>query len=89
MKKLHIHLSNSDQGVLLKRGFKYFDIPYLNDRLYRLYVIYVSNVQDIIPDFFRNLQMIRGHPSKIRKKRNYIEMDDLRLINLNSKIPYK
>lgn len=74
----------SDPRVLLKKGFKFFDIPYLNDRLYRLYVVYVSNVQDIVPDFFRNLQMIRGHPNKIRKKRNYIEMDDLRLINLNS-----
>lgn len=71
-------------NVLLKKGFKFIDIPFMDTRMYRLYIIYLPNVSTIIPDFFRNRQIILNHSSTYYKRKNYIEMDDLQLLSLES-----
>ena len=77
-------LSWTDPKILLKKGFIQLNVPFLTSRMYRLYIIYVPNVKSIIPNFFRNRQKISNHTSTYYKKKNYIEMDDLRLISLDN-----
>ena len=78
------HLLNwSDPNVLLKKGFFYIDIPYLDSRMYRLYLVYVKKVDHIIPHFNRNFKLINSHKSRYYKKKNYIEMDSIDLLSLD------
>jgi hypothetical protein len=72
----------SDPRVLLRKGFVHLDIPFLVNRMYRLYIIYVPNVINVMPTFFKNRQTIFEHTSTYYKRDNYIEMDDLQLISL-------
>lgn len=72
----------SDPRLLLRKGFIALDIPFLTNRMYRLYVIYVPDVKNIIPIFFKNRQIISDHTSTYYKKKNFIEMDELQLISL-------
>ena len=51
--------------------------------MYRIYVVYVPNVEKIILSFFRNYNMINANQTKYYKKENFIEMDDLQLIHLD------
>lgn len=74
----------SDPRILLRKGFVHLDIPFLTNRMYRLYIIYVPNVKSIIPTFFKNRQTIFEHSSTYYKRENYIEMDDLQLISLET-----
>jgi len=76
-------LNWSNPKVLLKKDFKYVDIPFLNDRIYRLYIVYVHNFSKIMPTYFRNYQNIINHKTTYYKKNNYTEMDDIQLIPLD------
>lgn len=77
-------LSWNNPKILLKDGFIQLDVPFMTNRIYRLYLIYIPNVKTIIPNFFRNRQKISEHTSTYYKRKNYIEMDDLRLISLDN-----
>jgi hypothetical protein len=76
-------LNWQNRKVLLKKGFFQIDIPFKTNRMYRIYVIYVPNVEKVIPTFFRNYNMIIANPTKYYKKENFTEMDDLQLISLD------
>ena len=76
-------LNWQDRRILLKKGFFQIDLPFKKNRMYRVFVVYVPNVEKIIPTFFRNYNMINANPTKYYKKENYIEMDDLQLIHLD------
>jgi hypothetical protein len=79
------HTLNWDNPkILLKKGFFYIDIPFLENRLYRLYLVFVNKVEQILPYFYRNYNLIDSSTSTYYKKRNYIEMDELQLIPLDS-----
>ena len=74
-------LNWQDRRILLKKGFFQIDLPFKKNRMYRVFVVYVPNVEKITPTFFRNYNMINANPTKYYKKENYIEMDDLQLIH--------
>ena len=74
----------SDPKILLRKGFVHIDIPFLTSRMYRLYIIYVPNVKNLIQPFFKNRQSIYDHTSTYYKRKNYIEMDDLQLISIET-----
>lgn len=78
------HVLNwTSPDILLKKGFIHIDVPFMENRKYRIYLVYVHNVKNIIPDFFRNRQIIKEHTSTYYKRKNYIEMDDMQLVSIN------
>jgi hypothetical protein len=66
---------------ILKKGVnKYFDIPFKEDRLYRIYVVYIENVNNILSMFNYNRQTLLSQPNTYYKYNHYLEMDNIELI---------
>jgi len=71
--------------VLLDGVNRFVDIPFRDDRMYRLYVIYISKFANILPQFYQNRACLH------RKKKypggrinTYLEMDDIKLVSLDA-----
>jgi hypothetical protein len=70
---------------ILKKGInKYFDIPFKEDRLYRIYVIYIENVNNVLEMFNYNRETLLNQANNYYKYTHYLEMDKLELIPLDS-----
>lgn len=66
----------------------YFDLPFLDKRAYRLYLLYLDNIENYIDYFFLNHEKIVNNTSSKfqtfdNKINTYLEMNNLELINLN------
>jgi hypothetical protein len=74
--------------ILEDRG-RHFDLPFRDDRIYRLYIINIPDAHTIIPYLQVNRQIItralnnpaKGTKSKIK---TYLEMDTIKLVSLAS-----
>lgn len=74
----------SDPEILKKGINKYFDIPFKEDRLYRLYVIYIENAEKLIQVFNFNRQILLDQANTYYKYNHFLEMDKLELIPLDA-----
>lgn len=63
---------------------KYFDLPYLTNRMYRLYVLYLKNIADYIDYFDINLSVIKNNNILLNSEKagTYMEMNKIELIPL-------
>ena len=71
--------------VLLDGVNRYVDIPFRDDRMYRLYVIYIPKFANILPQFYQNracLQRKKKYPGG--RINTYLEMDDIKLVSLDA-----
>jgi hypothetical protein len=78
------NLFNFTNPELLKTC-PYYDIPFREDRMYRIYVIYLQNIADYLHYFYMNINTIqvnikKGYTSE--KSGNYLEMNNIRLLPL-------
>lgn len=72
-------------NVLLEGVNRYFDIPFREDRMYRLYVIFIPEFVKILPYFYMNrtcLQRKTRYPGG--RLNTYLEMDNIKLVPLDS-----
>lgn len=60
----------------------YFDIPYLKDRMYRLYIVYINSISEYLKYFYMNINIIKTNRKKDDKSNHYLEMSNLKLIPL-------
>lgn len=73
----------SDPKVLRKGVNQYFDIPFKNNRMYRIYVIYLEDIEKIINYFKTNLGRITDNFSNYHKYKCFLEMDDIQFVSLD------
>ena len=84
------NLINFTNPFILNKGINtFFDIPYLKDRIYRLYVIFIPDFTNIIHLFYKNKQILNSSVSNYYKYKNYCEMSDMNIIELNHIYNYK
>lgn len=74
--------------ILEERG-QHFDLPFRDDRIYRLYVINIPDAHTIIPYLQVNRQIINrslNNPAKGTKSKikTYLEMDTIKLVSLSA-----
>lgn len=77
-------LDISNPEILKKGVNKYFDIPFKEDRLYRIYVVYIENVNSILSMFNYNRKTLLTQANNYYKYNHYLEMDNLELISFDS-----
>ena len=78
------HMFNfSDANILNSPDYKYIDIPFREDRMYRMYIMYIPNLGTKLNIFNNNYNIIMNSQSNYYKKRNYLEMDNISLISLD------
>jgi hypothetical protein len=78
------HMFNfSSADILNSADYKYIDIPFREDRMYRMYIIYIPNLDVKMNIFYNNYNIISNSQSNYYKKRNYLEMDNIALISLD------
>jgi hypothetical protein len=71
-------------SVLLEGVNRYFDIPFREDRMYRLYVIFIPEFVKVLPYFYMNracLQRKTRYPGG--RLNTYLEMDNIKLVPLD------
>jgi hypothetical protein len=73
----------SNPAILTKGVNRAFDIPFKTDRLYRIYVVYIENVLDVLPYFNVNRDILMSQANGYYKYRHFLEMDNLALIALD------
>lgn len=74
----------NNPNVLLSGVNRYFDIPFREDRMYRLYVIFIPDFVKILPYFYMNrtcLQRKTRYPGG--RLNTYLEMDNIKLVPLD------
>lgn len=72
-------------NVLSEGVNRYVDIPFRDDRMYRLYIIYIPKFVNILPQFYKNrscLQRKTKYPGG--RINTYLEMDDIKIVSLDS-----
>lgn len=74
--------------ILEDRG-RHFDLPFRDDRIYRLYIINIPDAHTIIPYLQVNRQIINrslNNPAKGTKSKikTYLEMDTIKLVSLSA-----
>lgn len=74
------NLFNIPESILNKS--LYFDIPYLKDRMYRIYLLYLDNICDYLHYFYINIGIINANKSNFDKSNKYLEMNKINLIPL-------
>ena len=82
-------LDLTDCSQILEDRGQHFDLPFRDDRIYRLYIINIPDAQTIIPYIQVNRQIItralnnpaKGTKSKIK---TYLEMDTIKLVSLDA-----
>ena len=72
--------------ILEERGY-HFDLPFRDDRIYRLYIINIPDAYTMIPYLQGNRQIINralNNPAKGTKSKikTYLEMDTIKLVSL-------
>jgi hypothetical protein len=75
----------SSPDVLLSGVNRYFDIPFREDRMYRLYVVFIPDFVKLLPYFYMNrtcLQRKTRYPGG--RLNTYLEMDNIKLVSLDS-----
>jgi hypothetical protein len=77
-------LDISNPEILKKGVNKYFDIPFKEDRLYRIYVVYIENINTILSMFNYNRKTLLTQANNYYKYNHYLEMDNLELISFDS-----
>ena len=84
LKEETCNLFNLDDPEILKKGInKYYDIPFKEDRLYRIYVIYIEDIAELLPHFQKNRDVLLSQANNYYKYRHFLEMDALGLIALD------
>lgn len=79
------NLLNFTNPFILNKGINtFFDIPYLKDRLYRLYVVYIEDFTKDIHLFYKNMQVLKSSPSNYFKYRNFTEVSDMTFLEINN-----
>tara|TARA_Y100000389_G_C17411532_1_gene491214 strand:- start:429 stop:1322 length:894 start_codon:yes stop_codon:yes gene_type:complete len=79
------NLFNFTDPKILRKGInQYFDIPYKNDRMYRIYVVYLEDIEKIIHYFKYNKDAITHNHSNYYKYKCFLEMDDIQFISLDT-----
>lgn len=82
-------LDLTECSQILENSGQHFDLPFRDDRIYRLYIINIPDANTIIPYLQVNRQIItralnnpaKGTKSKIK---TYLEMDTIKLVNLDA-----
>lgn len=69
--------------VLTKGVNQYFDIPYKNNRMYRIFVVYLEDIEHIMHLFKLNRTAIQGNKSNYYKYNCFLEMDDIQYFSLD------
>lgn len=78
------NIFNLSKPELLNSGINlYFDIPFMDKRIYRLYVIFIENANSIIPYFNENRTYLMNHTNNYFKYDCFLEMNKLELISLD------
>lgn len=78
------NLFNFSNAELLK-GCPYYDIPFKQDRMYRIYIVYLKGVADYIHYFYTNVNIINNNIKfglMSEKSNNYLEMNSIKLLPL-------
>ena len=84
------NLINFTNPFILNKGVNtFFDIPYLKDRMYRLHVIFIPEFTNLVHLFYKNKQLLKSAPSNYFKYRNFCEMSDMNIIELDHIYKYK
>ena len=79
------NLLNFTNPFILNKGVNtFFDIPYLKDRLYRLYVVYIEDFTKDIHLFYKNKQVLKSNPSNYFKYRNFTEVSDITFLEIDN-----
>ena len=79
------NLFNFTEPKILRKGVnQYFDIPFKNNRMYRIYVVYLEDIEKIIHIFNTNRMRITQNYSNYYKYKCFLEMDDIQFISLDS-----
>ena len=77
------NLFNFTEPKVLRKGVnQYFDIPFKNNRMYRIYVVYLEDIEKIIHYFKYNRDKITHNHSNYYKYKCFLEMDDIQFISL-------
>jgi hypothetical protein len=69
----------------LLRKCPYYDIPFKEDRMYRIYLLYLQNIGDYLHYFYINVNSINTNIKKgltSEKSANYLEMNNIKLLPL-------
>lgn len=85
-----INITNPD----ILRRCPYFDIPFRKDRMYRIYILYLNNLNQYLKYFYDNLKIIKQNKKNnnintenekyyLDKSNFYLEMDYINLIPIN------
>lgn len=61
----------------------YFDIPYKENRMYRIYLLYIENIWNYMKYFNKNMNLIKENRVIGDKSDKYLEMENIRLVSLN------
>lgn len=59
-----------------------YDIPFKESRMYKMYVIYIENIVDVLHIFNSNREKIMSQPTTYYKYKSFLEMDELKLVSL-------
>jgi len=79
------NLFNFTEPKVLRKGVnQYFDIPFKNNRMYRIYVVYLEDIEKIINYFQTNRDKIHQNFSNYHKYKCFLEMDDIQFISLDT-----
>lgn len=79
------NLFNFTEPKVLRKGVnQYFDIPFKNNRMYRIYVVYLEDIEKIIDYFQTNRDKIQKKFSNYYKYKCFLEMDDVQFISLDT-----
>lgn len=79
------NLFNFTEPKVLRKGVnQYFDIPFKNNRMYRIYVVYLEDIEKIINYFQTNRDKIQKKFSNYYKYKCFLEMDDVQFISLDT-----
>tara|TARA_B100000902_G_scaffold397896_1_gene463008 strand:+ start:1040 stop:2014 length:975 start_codon:yes stop_codon:yes gene_type:complete len=78
------NIFNITNPELLNSGINlYFDIPFMQKRMYRLYLIFIEDVENIIPYFNKNQKYLKTHINSYYKYECFLEMNNLELISID------
>lgn len=79
------NLLNFTNPFVLNKGINtFFDIPYLKDRIYRLYVVYIEDFTKDIHLFYKNKQVLKSNVSTYFKYRNFTEVSEITFLELDN-----
>lgn len=73
----------TDNPSVLNGGVnRSYDIPFKESRMYKMFVVYIENVDHVMSLFQSNREKIMSQPTSYYKYKAYLEMDELKLVPL-------